>query len=143
VNRQRQLRDQDLQRIIERDGVIGAALDNWMLDVGCEQEAGKIRRGATLEDVVDHIDYVCQLAGSARHAAIGTDLDGGFGTEQSPADLDTIADLQRIPPLLERRGYPAADIERIMHGNWLDLMRRAWAAREPASQNKSRDRAAK
>jgi membrane dipeptidase len=99
-----------------------------MLDPGCGQGPGKVRRVATLESVVDHIDHVCQLAGSARHAAIGTDLDGGFGTEQSPADLDTIADLQKIPAILERRGYSAADVTGILHGNWLGLMRRAWTA---------------
>ncbi len=87
-----------------------------------------MRRTATLEDVVNHIDHVCQLAGSARHAAIGTDLDGGFGTEESPADLDTIADLQKLPDILTRRGYSPADIRGILHGNWLDLMRRAWQA---------------
>jgi membrane dipeptidase len=131
VDRQRQLRDRDIRRIVERGGVIGAALDNWMLDLGCDQDAGKIRRTATLEDVVNHIDYVCQLAGSARHAALGTDLDGGFGYEQSPADLDTIADLRQLPVLLGRRGYAPADVENIMYRNWLELMRRAWAASEP------------
>jgi membrane dipeptidase len=80
----------------------------------------------TLDTVVDHIDYVCQLAGNSRHAAIGTDLDGGFGREQSPRDLDTIADLQKIPGLLANRGYSHEDIAGIMHGNWLRLLRQAW-----------------
>jgi membrane dipeptidase len=76
--------------------------------------------------MLDHIDHVCQLAGSARHAAIGTDLDGGFGREQSPGDLDTIADLARLPEMLAKRGYPPADIELIMHGNWLRFLDSAW-----------------
>ena len=80
----------------------------------------------TLSNVVDHIDYVCQLAGNSRHAAIGTDLDGGYGREQSPSDLDTIADLQKIPNLLEARGYKADDIAAIMHGNWLRFLHDAW-----------------
>jgi membrane dipeptidase len=75
---------------------------------------------------VDHIDHVCQIAGSARHAAIGTDLDGGYGTEQSPNDLDTIADLQKIPGILRGRGYAESDVEGIMHGNWLRFFRKAW-----------------
>lgn len=125
VDKQRQLRDEDIRRIVARNGVIGAAFDNWMLDPEWVQGDVKSRR-ATLETVCDHIDHVCQLAGSARHAALGTDLDGGFGAEQSPADLDTIADLQKIPAILERRGYSKADIRGIMHGNWLELMRRAW-----------------
>jgi membrane dipeptidase len=128
VDHQRQLRDEDIRRIVERGGVIGAAMDNWMLDPCCGQTGtDSVRRAAALGDVVDHIDHVCQVAGSAGHAAIGTDLDGGFGAEQSPLGLDTIADLQKIPDLLERRGYAPADVEGIMHGNWLDLIRRAWA----------------
>jgi membrane dipeptidase len=126
VDRQRQLRDSDIRRIAARSGVIGAALDVWMLDSGCGQGPGNTRRVATLSDVVNHIDHVCQVAGSARHAALGTDLDGGFGAEQSPADLDTIADLQKLLPILDRRGYTSADIAGILHGNWLDLMRHAW-----------------
>ena len=88
--------------------------------------------------VVDHIDRVCQLAGNSRHAALGTDLDGGFGTEQSPADLDTIADLPKLVPILERRGYSAADVNGIMHGNWLALMKRAWA--EPGAAGRGTGR---
>jgi membrane dipeptidase len=79
----------------------------------------------TLETVCDHIDHICQLAGSARHVAIGSDLDGGFGLEQGPADLDTIADLQQIGDLLARRGYAAADVAAVMHGNWLRVLRAA------------------
>jgi membrane dipeptidase len=132
VNHQRQLRDEDIRRIAARGGVIGAAMDNWMLDAGCGQTgSGTVRRTAALADVVDHIDHVCQVTGSARHAAIGTDLDGGFGFEQSPLDLDTIADLQKLPAILERRGYSRADVERVMHRNWLDLMRRAWTDARP------------
>jgi membrane dipeptidase len=79
-----------------------------------------------LSDVVDHIDHVCQLAGNSAHAGIGSDLDGGFGREQSPADLDTIADVQQIGVLLAERGYSADDVAAIMHGNWLRVLRQAW-----------------
>ena len=73
--------------------------------------------------------HVCQLAGNARHAAIGTDLDGGFGKEQSPLDLDTIADLQRLPDLLRQRGYGTEAIEGILYRNWLRFFREAWHGR--------------
>jgi membrane dipeptidase len=77
--------------------------------------------------VVDHIDHICQLAGNCDHAGIGSDLDGGFGREQSPSDLDTIVDLQKVAILLGERGYSENDIVAIMHGNWVNLLRRAWA----------------
>ena len=69
--------------------------------------------------MVDHIDHICQLASSHRHVAIGSDLDGGFGTEQVPVGIDSIADLQLLAGVLERRGYPASAIDAIFFGNWL------------------------
>ena len=75
---------------------------------------------------MDHIDHVCQIAGNARHSGIGSDLDGAFGREQTPADLDTIADLVRVPDLLAARGHKPADIELIAHGNFVRFLRGAW-----------------
>ena len=125
VPHQRQFSDEQLRAIFERDGVIGAAFDAWMLHPGWV--TGKTPHNkVTLSTVVDHIDYICQLAGNSRHAAIGTDLDGGYGREQSPSDLDTIADLQNLTGLLEARGYSTNDIAAIMHGNWLRFLHEAW-----------------
>lgn len=124
VPHQRQFSDEQLQLIIERDGVIGAAFDIWMLQPGFLR--GGSNKGLFIDTVIDHIDHVCQLAGNSRHAAIGTDLDGGFGREQSPSDLDTIADLQQLPGKLSARGYTEDDIANIMRGNWLRLLYAAW-----------------
>jgi membrane dipeptidase len=125
VPRQRQLSDEQLRAIFERDGVVGAALDIWMLDPDWSID-GYTNARVTLADVVNHIDHICQLAGNSRHAAIGSDLDGGFGREQVPHDLDTIADLQKLAALLADRGYAAGDVAAILHGNWLRLLRRSW-----------------
>jgi len=119
----RQLDDAMIDRMIERDGVIGAVMDAWMLQPNWERGV-TTNEGVSLANVVDQIDHVCQLAGNCRHAAIGTDLDGGYGTEQTPRDLDTIADVQKIPDLLRDRGYGEEDIAAIMHGNWLRLLER-------------------
>jgi membrane dipeptidase len=121
----RQFTDKQLGAILERNGVIGVALDAWMLYPGWV-------RGETpntvvsLQAVADHIDHICQLAGNSNHAGIGSDLDGGYGTEQCPRDLDTIADLQKIPTLLIRKGYSEEDIQRIMYGNWIRFFQKAW-----------------
>jgi membrane dipeptidase len=125
VSAQRQFSDEQLAAIIARDGVIGVMLDVAMLDLGWRAGPGA-DSGVPLVKVIDHIDRICQLAGSARHVAIGSDLDGGYGREQSPNDLDTIADLQKIGPMLTARGYAPADIGAVMHGNWVVLLRRAW-----------------
>ena len=123
----RQLDDAMIGRMVERDGVIGAVMDAWMLEPGWVRGVSTTER-VSLGTVVDQIDRVCQLAGSSRHAAIGTDLDGGYGIEQTPADLDTIADVQKIPALLRERGYTEDDVAAIMHGNWLRLLERGLPA---------------
>ncbi|MFB3042539.1 MAG: dipeptidase [Candidatus Poribacteria bacterium] len=121
----RQFSDDQVKKIIERDGVIGSAMDAWMLYPGWVKGETS-NTVVNLETVVNHMDHICQLAGNARHVAIGTDLDGGYGYEQTPHDLETIADLQKIPNILEKRGYNEGDIRGIMHGNWLRLLRDAW-----------------
>ena len=126
VPHQRQFSDEQLRAIFERDGVIGAAFDAWMLQPGWVS-GQSTNEAVTLNTVVDHMDHVCQLAGNSRHAGIGTDLDGGYGREQSPCDLDTIADLQKLAGLLADRGYNDGDVASIMHGNWLRLLRQAWS----------------
>lgn len=81
---------------------------------------------ATLETVADHVDHVCDLTDDTHHVAIGSDPDGGFGLEQSPWDLDTIADLGRLADVLESRGYDGEDVDRILRSNWLRLLEDAW-----------------
>lgn len=125
---ERQLSDEQLKRVVERGGVIGAALDAWMLIPDWERGVTTPRSsGVKLSHVVDQIDYVCQLVGNSNHACVGTDLDGGFGLEQSPGDLESIADLQKLPDLLAKRGYSAEDINNVMGLNAIDILRRAWS----------------
>ncbi len=118
---QRQFDDDQLRAVIERGGVIGGALDAWMLVPGWVR--GETRPDVVgLSAIVDHLAHVCELAGNARHVAIGSDLDGGYGTEQTPRDLDTIADLQKLPALLRERGFASGDVDAVMHGNWLRFL---------------------
>jgi membrane dipeptidase len=125
VPHQRQFSDEQIKAVFEHDGVIGVALDDWMLHPGWVVGMTTADQ-VPLSRVVDHIDHICQLAGNTNHVGIGTDLDGGFGREQSPGDLDTIADLQRIPDMLRERGYSEHDVNAIMHGNWLRLFHAAF-----------------
>jgi membrane dipeptidase len=126
VPHQRQFSDEQLKAIFERDGVIGAAFDAWMLQPGWVI-GQTTNEHVTLANVADHIDHICQLAGNSRHAAIGSDLDGGFGREQSPHDLDTIADLHQLAGRLAQRGYDDDDLNAILRGNWLRLLRNHWS----------------
>jgi membrane dipeptidase len=123
----RQFTDEQLKALIARGAVIGAVLDAWMLIPGwIRGKTTPEETQVTLEQSVDHIDRICQLAGSAKHCGIGSDLDGGYGREQSPLDIETISDLGKYAPLLERRGYSEADIRGIMHGNWIRFLGEAW-----------------
>lgn len=122
---QRQFTDDQIRAIIERNGVIGTAFDAWMLAPGwTEDRQGRVP--IVIANAVNHIDHICQIAGNTNHVAIGSDLDGGFGTEQAPDDLDTITDLQTIQPTLVRRGYTSADIQAIFRDNWMNFFRRNW-----------------
>ena len=123
VPNKRQLEDEQIKVIIERRGVIGLAFDAWML-------FPKWRRGITqpkssgllIGNIVDHIDHICQIAGNSDHVMIGSDLDGGFGTEQCPSDLDTISDLQKLDSILQKRGYSRRDIKNILSQNGINFL---------------------
>jgi membrane dipeptidase len=127
VDHNRQFTDDQIKELIQRDAVIGAVFDVWMLVPGWVRFAKTAREaGVTLASVVEHIDHICQIAGNARHVGIGSDLDGAFGIEQCPGDVDTIADLQRLLDLLSSRGYSADDVRQIAHGNFVRFLRNAW-----------------
>lgn len=122
---QRQFTDEQLKVVIERGGVIGASFDVVMVRSGWQFASMNnltVSHPVMMREIVDHIDWVCQLAGNANHSGIGSDLDGGFGREQSPRDLDTIADLQKLAGLLAERGYKPDDIEKIMWRNWVRVV---------------------
>jgi membrane dipeptidase len=76
-----------------------------------------------MEKICEHIDHICQIAGNAKHVGIGTDLDGGYGTEQTPMDLNSIADLQTLVEPLRKRRYTQEDINGIFHGNFFRFLR--------------------
>lgn len=124
---QRQLTDEQIKILIERDAVIGGVLDAWMMKPGWVRGKNDPKiEGITLDLLIDHYDHICQIAGNSSHIAIGSDLDGMFGQEQSPYDMDTIADLQQLKGLLAKRGYTQEDIENIFHKNWLRFLNNAW-----------------
>ena len=128
VHHNRQFSDEMIKALVDRGAVIGGPLDAWMMVPGWIRGTSQPQEmHCDLEVMLDHLDHICQIAGNADHVGVGSDLDGAFGREQAPHDLETIADLARLPALLARRGYPPADIEKVMHGNWLRFLRSAWA----------------
>jgi membrane dipeptidase len=120
----RHLPDRVIRGLIERDGVIGLIPLNSFLKVGWLRKNGSRRDEVPLDTFVAHIDHVCQLAGDANHAGIGSDFDGGFGLQSIPPELDTIADLQLVASKLIALGYSETDAANILGGNWLRFLRK-------------------
>ena len=118
----RGLPDETIKRLVARDGVEGIVFYNRYLKPGWVE--GDSRQQVTLDTVVDAIDYVAQLAGDVRHVAIGSDLDGGFGLNAIPWEMDSIADMIMLAERLVKRGYSEAEVEGIMNGNWLRVLRK-------------------
>jgi membrane dipeptidase len=116
----RHLSERNIRKLAERDGVMGIALYNGWLSR--QWGVGSSKSLAPLELVVQAMDYVCQLTGSAQHVALGTDADGGFGANCIPEGLDTSMDWLKISQALTERGYSAEDVTSIMGGNWLRML---------------------
>jgi len=124
VPHNRQFSDDQIKALIQRDAVIGVAFDAWMIVPNWERGSSTPENmDCGLHKIADHIDHICQLAGNARHVAIGTDLDGGYGREQCPYDIETIADIHKLRGILLSRGYAAEDVEDIFSGNALAFLR--------------------
>ena len=125
VPNERQFDDAQINELISRGAVIGMAFDAWMMLPNWERGRTQPKSsGLVLETIVDHIDHICQLAGNSDHVMIGSDLDGGFGNEQCPSDLDTIADLQKLDSILLKRGYTNQDVNKLFSNNGLNFLKR-------------------
>ena len=127
VNHNRQFSDDQIKEIIRRDGVIGVPLDAWMMVPNwIRGKSTPETMGVTLNQMIENIDHICQLSGNSNHVGIGTDLDGAFGIEQTPTDIDTIADLQKVPLMLKKIGFSESDVEKVMNKNFISFLRRVW-----------------
>ena len=123
VDHNRQFSDDQIKILIERGGVIGMPLDAWMMVPNWKRHVSTPKNtNVTLENMIDNMDHICQIAGNCDHIGIGSDLDGGFGSEQGPSDVNTISDLQKLNGLLKNRGYSDDDIQKILSENWINKL---------------------
>lgn len=125
VNTDRHLSDEMIRLLAERDGVMGVVLYNRFMVEGWQP--GDPRPPMSL--IVDIIDHICQVTGSAAHVGIGSDFDGGFGADSIPQGLDTVMDLWKLNDLLRERGYAETQIADILGGNMLRKLRQVLPAR--------------
>ena len=123
VPNQRQFSNLQIKELIARKAIIGMAFDAWMMIPKWQKGVSDPKKsGLVIETIIDHIDHICQLSGNSNHIALGTDLDGGFGKEQCPYDLETISDLQKMDALLKKRGYSENDIQKILNQNAINFL---------------------
>lgn len=128
VPHNRQLDDNQIKAVIARGGVIGMAFDAWMIVPGWQRGISTpLAMGVNMNKIIDHLDHICQLAGNTNHVGIGSDLDGGFGTEQCPYDIESIADVSKMSDLLRKRGYSETDVSKITSLNWISFLRKHWS----------------
>jgi membrane dipeptidase len=99
-------------------GVIGLALINdfleprWWFDA-----AGRTNLVSMRSQGAAHLHYIAALAGW-ESVGIGSDVDSGFGRDETPVELDSVADWRTIGdhvPTVARQG--------VLGGNWLRLLR--------------------
>ena len=123
VPNQRQFSNLQIKELIARKAIIGMAFDAWMMIPKWQKGISDPKKSSlVIETIIDHIDHICQLSGNSNHIALGTDLDGGFGKEQCPYDLETISDLQKMDALLKKRGYSENDIQKILNQNAINFL---------------------
>ncbi len=121
----RLLQDDVIRDVLERDGVIGVVPFCRFLALGWKP--GDPRDNITIETLAAHVDYICQMAGDARHVGIGSDFDGGFGLSAVPAGLDSVADLQKLGTVLAAKGYNDEQVAAVLGNNWLRYLKTALA----------------
>jgi membrane dipeptidase len=113
----RHLSDGVIGAVAKQDGVIGLVLYNGFLEPRwLEDQTMEI---TLAEHLRRHADHMANLIGW-EHVGIGSDLDGGFGREESPVELDTVADLYKIGETV-----PEAVREAVLSRNWLNFLRQA------------------
>jgi membrane dipeptidase len=114
----RQLSDAMIRALGKRAGMIGINFyDRFLLPPSARSER------ATLEHVVAHVRHICDVLGDAGHVGLGTDMDGGFGREHLPRQIESWADVSRLADSLAAAGLSDQDIHGIMGGNWIEFFR--------------------
>ena len=132
----RHLSDEMIASIAELDGLVGLNLFNGFLVTEWEAAAvGALLPGAfgwpvqagarnsvTLDAVRAHAEHIAGLVGWQR-VGLGSDLDGGFGVDATPVELDTAADVGRIADAV-----PPEARAGVLGGNWLRFLSEALPA---------------
>ena len=105
----RNLTDEQMRALAVKGGVVQVTMYSGFL-----RKEGE----ATLDDFLAHLQHAIDVAG-IDHVGIGTDFDG----DGKVIGCSSASQLRNVTRELLRRGFAAADIEKIWGGNWLRVMR--------------------
>ncbi len=117
----RQLSDDMIKVLLSRNAVIGTVMYDMFLDPNWEKN-GKLKSQVTMATAIKHMTHIAELAGGRKHSGIGSDFDGGFGLESIPAELNTVADLQKFGPALRQSGFSEEEANGVLGENWIRLL---------------------
>jgi len=117
-DQQRHLADETIKEIARRGGVVGLNLVSNFLDPDVQRYPDGTRGRAPYESLFRHIDHVCELTGSTRHVALGTDADGGFSADGLLDGINALTDLHRLADTLAEKGWSDEDVRAFLFNNW-------------------------
>lgn len=129
--------DAQLKFIADHGGFVGVTMFPPFLKRGTD---------ATVDDYVEAIGYVINLIGEDS-VGVGTDHTQGygheffehithdkgrgrrltnFGTVLNPQGIRTIGEMPNLTAAMERAGWPASKITKVIGGNWLRVFDEVW-----------------
>jgi membrane dipeptidase len=111
ANNSRNLTDSQILALAGRGGVIGVVFYPYYLTGS---------RTASLDNVIQHIDYIKNLTKSVDCIALGSDFDG---IEVTPQGLENVTRFPAITEALLQRGYSREDVRKILGGNFMRVFR--------------------
>ncbi|HXX37075.1 MAG TPA: dipeptidase [bacterium] len=114
----RNLTDRQLDAIRGSGGIVGLNFN-----VGFLRRDGARDTDTPIATMVDHVAYMVARMG-IDHVALGSDFDGAT----MPAELRDAEGLPKLVQALRGRGFEGEDLRKLLHGNWVRVLRETWGA---------------
>jgi membrane dipeptidase len=123
TNVPRNLTDDMLKALAKNRGVVMINFYNGFINTEYAKPGTptpeKPANAATMEMLIQHFEHAIKVAG-IDHVGIGSDFDGVDG--MLPGGMEDVSKLPTITYELLKRGYPDADVKKVLGGNLLRVM---------------------
>jgi len=116
---ERNLPDDLIRAVAERNGLIGLNLFSLFLT-----DEGDKRR-AKIDETVAHVEHIVDVSGRHDLVALGSDMDGGFGSDRLPEGINAPCDLPLLLGALSDRGWTDDQLAGFRFNNWARFLRRS------------------